>query len=159
MRHNNIRDFDARSDIRARGFWRKAQNAFFDVRVTNANSASQQRMALSKVLEKHEQEKKRNYNERIMNIEHGSFTPLVYSINGGVGPETQAFHKEVAQKIADKTGDKYDKIVAWIRCKLSFVILRACLTCLRGSRPHSSSADGHVIDDFELACDDARIPF
>ena len=32
---------DARLDIRARGFWRRGQNAFFDVRVTNPDCESQ----------------------------------------------------------------------------------------------------------------------
>ena len=56
---------NARPDVRARGFWREGQNAFFDVRITNT---------------KHEREKKRQYNNRIMNV--GTFTPLVFSVNG-----------------------------------------------------------------------------
>ena len=31
---------------------------------------------------KHEREKKRQYNNRIVNVEHGTFTPLVFSVNG-----------------------------------------------------------------------------
>ena len=38
-------------------------------------------------MKKHEQEKKRNYNRRIMNIENGTFTPLVFSVFGGMGKE------------------------------------------------------------------------
>ena len=30
----------AKLDVRARGFWRKGQNAFFDVRVTNPDASS-----------------------------------------------------------------------------------------------------------------------
>ena len=37
---STIQGDDARLDVRARGFWRKGQNAFFDVRVTNANAKS-----------------------------------------------------------------------------------------------------------------------
>ena len=57
---------NARLDVRARGFWRNGQNAYFDVRVTNANSDSQQNATISSVLRKHELEKKRHYNKRIM---------------------------------------------------------------------------------------------
>ena len=32
-----------------------------------------------------EQEKKRSYNEKIPQIDHGTFTPLVFSINGSMG--------------------------------------------------------------------------
>ena len=70
---------EARLDLRARGFWRRGQNAFFDVRVTNANSNSQVGLSLNSTLKKHEQEKKRQYNERVMQIETGTFTPLVFS--------------------------------------------------------------------------------
>ena len=31
------------------------------------------------------------YNERILNVEHGSFCPLVYSVTGGSGPEARTF--------------------------------------------------------------------
>ena len=30
---------------------------------------------------KHENEKKRKYNDRVLNNEHGSFTPLVYILD------------------------------------------------------------------------------
>ena len=69
---------NARPDIRARGVWRDGQNAFFDIRVTNSNSASQCNSNTQKVLEKHEREKKRQYNKRIMNIEHGTNCHLSY---------------------------------------------------------------------------------
>ena len=52
---------EARLDIRARGFWRRGQNAFFDVRVTNINAESQVDQSLEQILKKHEQEKKRAY--------------------------------------------------------------------------------------------------
>ena len=70
---------DARLDIRARGFWREGQNAFFDVRVTNIHGASQKDSSISSILNKHEQEKKRCYNKRVMEVEHGSLTPLVFT--------------------------------------------------------------------------------
>ena len=100
---------EARPDIRARGFWRSAQNAYFDIRVTNANSTSQSNMSAAKIYAKHEAEKKRNYNQRIMQVEHGSFTPLVFSVNGGMAPECEKFHKHLAEKIAEKSGEKYTK--------------------------------------------------
>ena len=44
-----------------------------------------------------EQEKKRAYNERILQIDHGTFTPLVFSINGSMGRECQKFYLLLAQ--------------------------------------------------------------
>ena len=72
----------SRPDIRARGVWRAGQNAFFDVRVRNTHSPSQIHLTTESVLKKHEQEKKRNYNRCIMDIENCTFTPLVFSVSG-----------------------------------------------------------------------------
>ena len=77
----------SRPDIRARGVWRAGQNAFFDVRVANTHSPSQIHLTTESVLKKHEQEKEQNYNRPIMNIEHGTFTPLAFSVSGGMGME------------------------------------------------------------------------
>ena len=38
-----------------------------------------------------EKEKKRECNERIMNVEHGPLTPLVFSCYGGMSQECGAF--------------------------------------------------------------------
>ena len=43
-----------------------------------------------------EQEKKGDYNERILQIDHGVFTPLVFSINGSMGRECQKFYSDLA---------------------------------------------------------------
>ena len=148
---------EAKPDIRARGFWRQGQNAFFDIRVTNTNCTSQASMSTEKIYKKHEAEKKRNYNQRIMQIEHGTFTPLVYAVNGGFAPECTKFNKQLAERIAKKTGDKYSSIITWIRCKLSFIILRAALLCIRGSRPHLTRNECSTTSDFTLACTDAQL--
>ena len=42
---NGLKEENARSDIRAKGVWRNAQNTYFDVRVTNVNSDSQKKYA------------------------------------------------------------------------------------------------------------------
>ena len=148
---------EARPDIRARGFWRPGQNAFFDIRVTNTNCASQASMSTRKIFSKHEAEKKRNYNQRIMQIEHGTFTPLVFAVNGATAPECEKFNKHLAERIATKTGEKYGSVIAWIRCKLSFIVLRAALLCLRGSRPHTTRNECTTTSDFSLACADAQL--
>ena len=180
IRHDNVRNFEAnllkkvcndveiepalqpvdndeaRLDIRARGFWRPGQSAYFDVRLTNTNSNSQLHIDNDKIYKKHENEKKRKYNDRVMNKEHGSFTPLVFSINGGMSPECTIYHKFLAEKISQKTEQRYDQVMAWIRCKLSFLIIRSALLCLRGSRS-VRKMNTDCIDDFGLACDEARL--
>ena len=56
---NGLKEDNARPDIRAKGVWRNAQNAYFDVRVTNVNSDPQRKMTVEKILSKHEQDQKK----------------------------------------------------------------------------------------------------
>ena len=81
-----------------------------------------------------------------MYVEYGVFTPLVFLLTGGEAPETSMFHKHIAQKYSEKNKKKYEKSL--IRCKLSFLILRSVLICVRGSR--SVSNDNVVLDDVYL---------
>ena len=62
---------------------------------------SQRHLTSKKIFAKHEREKKRQYNNGIMNVEHGTFTPLVFYLNGGLAKECLKFHKFVAEKIAN----------------------------------------------------------
>ena len=117
--------------------------------MTSTNARSQKHLPVSAILKKHEKEKKRAYNSTIMNVEHGTFTPLAFSLIGGEGLETSMFHKHIAQKIANKKEEKYEKVQTLIRC-LSFLILRSALLCIRERR--SISKDSVVLDDVSLMC-------
>ena len=64
-------------------------------------------------------------------------------------------HKHIAQKIANKTEEKYEKVQRLIRCKLSFLILRSVLLCIRESS--SKSKDSDVLDDVSLTCSAAGL--
>ena len=92
--------------------------------------------------------KKRTYNNQIMYVEHGTFTPLVFSLTGGEGPETSAFHKHIAQKHREKNEEKYEKVLSLIKCKISFLMLRYVLICVRGSC--SVTNNNVVLDDISL---------
>ena len=81
-------------DIKARVFWRRGQNAWFDVRVTRVNAESYPRETCLRVrlyfFHRHQQEKKRSYIKRRMEVENAmqwyyTFTPLVVGANVGVG--------------------------------------------------------------------------
>ena len=109
--------------------------------------------SLSITESKHEQQQKRNYNRRIMNIEHGTFTPLFFSVSGGMGKECSMFHKHVAERLTIKTDERYEKAISTIPCKLSFLILKSALMCVGGRRSHNLK----TIDEFELVSHLARI--
>ena len=82
----------------------------------------------------HENEKKRLYSRRVLDIEHGTFTPLVFTTTGGMGKECLRYHSRLAELIAIKKGEQYAKTMSWIRSLISFALLRSALICLRGSR-------------------------
>ena len=140
---NGLTGNESRPDVRAREVWRPGQNAFFDIRLTNTNSDSQSHFSPDKIFRKHQQEKKRQYNQRILNVEHETFTPLIFSINGGEGSECSAYHKHIAVKIASKTNNRFEQVITWIRTKLSFLIIRAGLMCVRGSRRFKLASRSH----------------
>ena len=88
---------NARLDVKARSFFRDGQTAFFDVRITNVNAESNKDLPTEAILRKAENEKKRVYNQRVIEIEHGTFTPLVFGTNGAMAKESnlsQALGKE-----------------------------------------------------------------
>ena len=124
---------DARADVRARGFWTRAQNAFFDVRVFHPDAASYKSKPVSDLLKQHERRKKSEYAERINNVDRGSFTPLVFTTAGCCAPECTAFIKRLCALLA--TADRpYAQLMAYVRCRLSFALLRAAIMCIRGAR-------------------------
>ena len=128
------RDKEARLDIQARGFWQRGELAFFDVRVFNPFAKSHLSAKLENVFSQQESIKKKEYNERVIRIEHGSFTPIVTSAYGGFGRETSRFISLLIEKVAEKH-DMHTSLVAnYIRTKLSFEIVRSQILCIRGSR-------------------------
>ena len=127
-------DSEARLDIRARGFWNRGQDAFFDIRVFNPNAPSHRDQDLHHLYQKNEQQKKRAYNERILEVEKGVFTPLVFSTTGGMGRESTVFYKRLADSLARKRDKPYSVTMGWLRCCLNFVLLRSAILCIKGSR-------------------------
>ena len=126
---NGIPGDNDKPGVRASGIWRDGKNAFFDVRITNTNSASKHNVITEKVLLKHEKEKKQRYNRRILNIELGTFTPLDFSVSSVLGEKCFMFHTYMAEKIAENFNESYEKVITVIRCKLSFILLRYATFC------------------------------
>ena len=117
------------------GFWGgRFEKAFVDVRVFNPSAQSNRHGSLTSMYRRHEQEKRRQYDQRIREIEHATFTPLVLSITGGMGRAATIFYKRLASMVAEKRGSSYAQVLNWMRCKLSFALLRASIMSIRGAR-------------------------
>ena len=86
------------------------------------------------VFDTNEKHKKTQYNERVISIEHGSFTPIVLSAYGGAGRETERFFSMLISKISIKRDIPSSVIANYIRTKMSFSLVRSQVLCVRGNR-------------------------
>ena len=125
---------DARLHMHARGFWEPQRSALFDVRVCHPNNESYRDLEPQQIHRLHEDEKKRQYSSRVLDIEHGTFIPLIFATTGAMGKECLNYHSRQAELIAIKKGEDYAKTIFWIRARTSFALLRSTLICLRGTR-------------------------
>ena len=130
----------ARLDVSGVGVWGTHERTFLDIKVFHPNCATYVNMDLERSYVHHENIKKRNYRERVLNVERGSFTPIIFTTTGGVGPEAQRHHKRIAQLIALKRKDEYSSIIQYIRTRLRFNLLRSILVAIRGERGKSVRA-------------------
>ena len=104
---------DGRLDIRAQGFWAREQSAFFDVR-------AYKNLTLEQIYKLHENDKKRLYSSRVLEVERGTFTPLVFTTTGAMSGECQRYHSRLAELLAVKKQESYASTIAWIRTRVSF---------------------------------------
>ena len=107
---------------------------FLDIRVFDPNTCRHSNSSLSQCYARNKKEKKRNYNQRIPQVEQRTFSPLVFSIYGGMGRECQAIYSRLSDLLAEKRNIHKSVIMHWIRSKLCYALLKSCLLCLRGFR-------------------------
>ena len=134
---------EARADVSAKSLWIRGQTAYGDVRVFNPLAKCYLNQSLQAGYKRNENEKKRSYNERIINIDHGSFTPLIFSCFGGMGRECSRYYSQIADLLAEKRNLPKSIISGWLRSRLNFSMLRSCLLCIRGTR---SSIHHQMVD-------------
>ena len=68
----------------------------------------------------------------MIKIEKATFTPLVFTTSGGMGPECDRLNKRLAELFSLKTGEKYCHVVRHMRTRLRFALLRSGLAAVRG---------------------------
>ena len=85
-------------------------------------------------------------------IEHGSFTPLVLSASGGMGPTASVFYKKLASMIATKHNKAYSKTLNWMRCRISCDVLEG-IPLIQGTPGPPVVGDR----DIELALIEGRV--
>uniref|UniRef100_A0A1X7SHI4 Uncharacterized protein n=1 Tax=Amphimedon queenslandica TaxID=400682 RepID=A0A1X7SHI4_AMPQE len=74
---------NARLDVVANGVWGgRFERTFFDVCIFNSYAKSNMETPLSTTYRRHENDKCRQYEQRVTQVEHSSFVPLVFSATG-----------------------------------------------------------------------------
>ena len=66
-------------------------------------------------------------------VEHGAFTPLVFTAGGGAAPEATVCLKRLSGMLADKRGIAHSATMGWLRCAIGFCLLRSSLLGIRAS--------------------------
>ena len=131
-------------DTRASGFWQCSHHKTpFDVRVFNSFAATNRSSALAATFCRHEGDKHHTYEECIRKVDHGSFTPLVFSSSGGMGTAATTMYKHLAHFFKCKVEFPYPLVMGWLCC------------CLGLSSVHSSS---EVLKRFTIFQDSGSPP-
>ena len=130
----------ARLDVAGVGVWGAYEKTFLDIRIMHPNSPSYINQPIEQVYSTHEKLKKRSYNERVLQVEKGSFTPIVMSTSGGEGKEAARHHKRISTLIAEKRNESYADVINYVRTRLRFSVLRSTLTAIRGVRGKARAA-------------------
>ena len=134
LQHSTESGNEVRLDISARGFWQAGQITFLDVRVFNPNAKRYANIELSKAYEINVKEKKKTYNKRILQVEPGSFTPLIMSVTGGMNRKCQKFYSRLTEMICKKRKTNYNVTITWIRRKIAFSLIKSIGICIHGTR-------------------------
>jgi hypothetical protein len=126
------------------------ERAFFDVRVFHAPAPTNANKPIQQMYRAHENEKKRAYNARVIHVEKGTFTPLVFSTTGGAGIEAHRLIKKLAQQMEYATGQKKADCIGFIRKRLRFELLKTTVIALRGYRGKKIEDSNNIIGELDL---------
>ena len=118
-------------------FWGmiRQQDAFFDVKVFYpfAPSYRNSRIHDQTVYQQHETQKRLHYGRRVLDVERGCFTPLVFTTRGGMAQEATVCLKRLASLLSERRNEPCCTVMGGLRCAISFYLLRSSLACIRGS--------------------------
>ena len=102
-------------DIVADGLWGgRNERSYFDVIVINPHARSNRHENLNSMYKRHENMKKRAYDQRVREVEQASFVSLVLSTTGGLGNSANTCLKRLASLLTTKQDQPYSQTVGWL---------------------------------------------
>ena len=128
---------DARLDFHAPGFCERQGSAFFYVKVCYPNAESYRGLTTKQIYHQHESEKKRMYASIVLEVEQGSFTPLVFTTTGGMADKCKRYHSRLAELLSTKKREDYSTTMSWIRPP------EVCAAMLERLTLYTKSSDEH----------------
>ena len=93
-------------------------STFFDVRVCYPNAESYTGLTIKQIYRQHESEKTRMHASRVLEVEQGSFTPMVFTTTGEMADECKRYHNRLVEHLSNKKGEDYSTAIPWIRVSL-----------------------------------------
>ena len=143
----------ARLDVAASGVrGRRFEQSFMEVRVFNQHAPSNAKMSVPSMYKLHEAEKQRRYEARVRDVGHASFVPIVFSVAGGCGKAAAVLMERIGSMLCEKRNEPFSVVMASMRCRISFALLRSAVASLRGHRavrqksPPEPSAELAVVE-------------
>ena len=123
------------------------------------NEESYKGLTTKQIYRQHESEKKRMYASRVLEVEQGSFTPVVFTTTGGMADECKRYHSRMAELLSNKKGEDYSSTISWIRVSLIRPpeVCAVFNLCLRGSHCTRRAPLNITDNDFEIDKDPARL--
>ena len=58
------------------------------------------------------------YARGVIEVEQGSFTPMVFTTTAGRADECMSYHSRLAELLSNKKGEDYSTTITWIRVSL-----------------------------------------
>ncbi len=109
---------------------------------------------------KHENIKKRAYEQRVWEVKHGSFTPLVMSLTGGLGNATKVCYKRLALMLASKINGTSPIAAPWPGLDAAYLIHYYALlsnAADRGARSARGRVSKQLIQPIDLVSTETNI--
>ncbi len=130
----------ARLDIAANGVWGgNHEITYFDVRVFNPYAPSNKHSDMQMV---YSTNKPRNgHMRRELEKWNTPHSHQLHSTTGGIAKEASISIKKLASMLANKWEHSYSSTLQWLRCRLSFSLLRSSIQAIQGAR----SSIGHAV--------------
>ena len=100
-------------DVAVSGLWgSRFERTLLDIRVFNPHARSNRSAPHTTVYRRHEKEKRRCYEERVREVEHATFMPVVLSASGGMGRAATSLYRRIALLRAERRKEQYSHVIS-----------------------------------------------